>query len=243
MTSVLVAGASRGIGKSVALAFARDEAERVIVLGRSAAELEQVAAEVRGQGAAAEVVVADVTETAATARAVAAAGVVDVLVYAVGTNVPQSFLDVSEETYDRIFDLNVRSGFFLAQTVAGAMVAAGRPGAIVFISSQMGHVGGPLRTVYCSTKHAVEGLVKALALDLAPHAIRVVSVAPTFVRTALTAEQLDDPEVGPALLGQIPLGRFADGDDVAAAVVWAASPGAAMVTGTSIVVDGGWTAR
>ena len=197
----------------------------------------------RGQGAEARVLVADVTKTAATAQAVADAGAVDVFVYAAGTNVPQPFLDVAEETYDRIFDLNVRSGYFLSQAVARAMVAGGRPGVLVFISSQMGHVGGPLRTVYCSSKHALEGLVKALALDLAAHGIRVVSVAPTFVRTALTAAQLDDPEIGPSLLGQIPLARFADADDVAAAVVWVASPGAAMVTGTSIVVDGGWTAR
>jgi NAD(P)-dependent dehydrogenase (short-subunit alcohol dehydrogenase family) len=243
MTHVLVAGASRGIGRAVAVAFASDGAERVSVLGRSADELEQVASEVRAHGAEAQVLVADVTEVAATARAVAGAGVADVLVYAAGTNVPQPFLEVAEETYDRMFDLNVRSGFFLAQTVARAMVADGRRGAIVFISSQMGHVGGPLRTVYCSCKHAVEGLVKALALDLAPHGIRAISVAPTFVHTALTAEQLDDPKIGPALLGQIPLGRFADVDDVAAAVVWAASSGAAMVTGTSIVLDGGWTAR
>jgi len=242
MTDVLVAGASRGIGRSVALAFARDGAERVIVLGRTEADLERVAAEVRALGAAAEAIVTDVTQTPATAAAVATAGTVDVLVYAAGTNVPQPFVDVDEETYDRLFDLNVRSGFFLAQHVARAMAADRRRGAIVFISSQMGHVGAPLRTVYCATKHAVEGLVKALAVELAPEGIRVVSVAPTFVRTALTAVQLDDPAVGAELLRQIPLGRLADPDDVAAAVVWAASPAAAMVTGTSIVVDGGWTA-
>ena len=243
MTSILVAGGSRGIGRSVALAFARDGADRVIVLGRSRDELEQVSREVRALGTAADVVVADVTATAGTASAVTGVGEIDVLVYSAGTNAPEPFLEVAEDTYDRLFDVNVRGGYFLAQAVARSMVGEGRPGTIVFISSQMGHVGGPLRTVYCSTKHAVEGLVKALALELAPHGIRVVSVAPTFVRTSLTSSQLDDPAVGPGLLRQIPLGRFADPDDVASAVVWAASPGAAMVTGTSIVVDGGWTSR
>jgi NAD(P)-dependent dehydrogenase (short-subunit alcohol dehydrogenase family) len=166
-----------------------------------------------------------------------------VLVYSAGTNQPEPFADVAEETYDRLFDLNVRSGYFLAQGVARQMQVAGRPGCIVFVSSQMGHVGAAERTVYCATKHAVEGLVKAMAVELAPAGIRVLSVAPTFVRTELTAAQLDDPQVGGRLLAQIPLGRYATLEDVAGAVVWAASPAAAMVTGTSIVVDGGWTAR
>jgi NAD(P)-dependent dehydrogenase (short-subunit alcohol dehydrogenase family) len=107
----------------------------------------------------------------------------------------------------------------------------------------MGHVGAVDRTVYCASKHAVEGLTKAMALELAPHGIRVVSVAPTFARTPLTAPWLDDPDTGPALLAQIPLGRWVTPEEVAAAVVWAASPAAASVTGTSLVLDGGWTAR
>jgi NAD(P)-dependent dehydrogenase (short-subunit alcohol dehydrogenase family) len=107
----------------------------------------------------------------------------------------------------------------------------------------MGHVGASRRSVYCASKHAVEGMVKAMALELAPAGVRVVSVAPTFVRTGMTAAQLDDPAVGPGLRDQIPLGRWATPDEVAAAVVWAASPAAAMLTGTSIVLDGGWTAR
>jgi NAD(P)-dependent dehydrogenase (short-subunit alcohol dehydrogenase family) len=123
------------------------------------------------------------------------------------------------------------------------MVRQGDGGAIVTISSQMGHVGAPSRGAYCATKHAVEGLTRALAVELAPDGIRVLTVAPTFVRTAMTAAQLDEPATRAALLGQIPLGRFATADEVAAAVVFAASEEAAMVTGTSIVVDGGWTAR
>jgi NAD(P)-dependent dehydrogenase (short-subunit alcohol dehydrogenase family) len=123
------------------------------------------------------------------------------------------------------------------------MLREGTAGAIVLVSSQMGHVGAARRTVYCATKHAVEGLVKAMALELAPSGIRVVSVAPTFVRTEMTAAQLDDPAVGGELLAQIPLGRWATPAEVAGAVVWAASPAAAMLTGASLVLDGGWTAR
>jgi NAD(P)-dependent dehydrogenase (short-subunit alcohol dehydrogenase family) len=165
---------------------------------------------------------------------------VDVLVVNAGANQPEPFLEVEEETFDRLFALNVKAGFFLAQAVAPSMP---RGGCIVFMSSQMGHVGALDRTVYCATKHAVEGLVKALALELAARAVRVVSVAPTFVRTEMTAEQLDDPEIGPRLTGQIPLGRPATPAEVADAVTWIASPRAAMTTGSSLLVDGGWTAR
>jgi NAD(P)-dependent dehydrogenase (short-subunit alcohol dehydrogenase family) len=185
-------------------------------------------------------VVADLTD-AARARAVAArARALDVLVVNAGTNQPEPFEAVSEETFDRLFALNVRAGFFLAQAVVPRLRAGG---CIVFVSSQMGHVGAVDRTVYCATKHAVEGLVKALALELAPRGVRVVSVAPTFVRTEMTARQLDDPELGARLRAQIPLDRYALPEEVADAVVWLASPRAAMSTGSSLLVDGGWTAR
>jgi len=116
-------------------------------------------------------------------------------------------------------------------------------GAMVFLSSQMGHVGAPRRAVYCATKHAVEGLTRALAVELAPRGIRVVSIAPTFVETGLTAPFLADPEFRADVLAQLPLGRLATADDVAAAALFAASPAAGSVTGTSLRVDGGWTAR
>ena len=238
--AVLVGGASRGIGAAIAVAFAAEGAGRVVLAGRTATDLERVAGGVRERGAKAEVVVADLTD-AAQARALAArAGELDVLVVNAGTNQPEPFLDVREETFDRLFALNVRAGFFLAQAVAPALRAGG---CIVFVSSQMGHVGAVNRTVYCATKHAVEGLVKALALELAPRGIRVVSVAPTFVRTEMTAAQLDDPELATRLRAQIPLDRYATPGEVADAVVWLSSPRAAMSTGSSLLVDGGWTAR
>jgi len=188
-------------------------------------------------------VVADLTDVAAARAAVAGAGELDAVVVNAGTNQPEPFLDVEPETFDRLFGLNVRAAFFVAQAAAVALRTSGRGGCIAFLSSQMGHVGAVNRTVYCASKHAVEGLVKAMAVELAADGIRVVSVAPTFVRTDMTAGQLDDPVIGARLLAQIPLGRYADTDDVADAVVWACSARNRMLTGTSLVVDGGWTAH
>lgn len=241
--SVFVAGSSRGIGAAIAVAFARAGTRRVVLAGRTEADLLGVAKLVREHGADPEIIVCDLTDPGQRTAAVDLGGEVDVLVYNAGTNRPQPFVEVDEETYDALFELNVRSGFFLAQAVVRRMLESGRAGCIVFVSSQMGHVGAARRTVYCASKHAVEGLVKALAVELAASGIRVVSVAPTFVRTELTASQLDDPLAGPELLRQIPLGRYATVEDVADAVVWAASSSAGMLTGTSIVLDGGWTAR
>jgi NAD(P)-dependent dehydrogenase (short-subunit alcohol dehydrogenase family) len=244
---VLVAGASRGIGAAIAEAFAEEGARRVVLAGRTRAALEEVARRIGEKAdaagtddAVAEVAVVDLTDPAQSRELAARVGAVDVLVVNAGTNQPEPFLEVREETFDRLFALNVRAGFFLAQAVAPAMPAGG---CIVFVSSQMGHVGAVERTVYCATKHAVEGLVKAMALELAPRGVRVVSVAPTFVHTEMTARQLDDPEVGARLRGQIPLGRPATAAEVADAVTWVASPRAAMTTGSSLLVDGGWTAR
>jgi NAD(P)-dependent dehydrogenase (short-subunit alcohol dehydrogenase family) len=192
--------------------------------------------------AQAEVILCDLTDTAQARTAVERLAALDVLVYCAGANRPEPFADVTEAGYDALFALNVRAAYFTAQAAARRMLREGTAGCIVLLSSQMGHVGAARRTVYCATKHAIEGMVKAMALELAPHGIRVVSVAPTFVRTAMTAAQLDDPQVGGALRARIPLGRWATAEEVAGAVVWAASPGAAMLTGTSLVLDGGWTA-
>lgn len=238
--TVLVTGASRGIGAACALRCARAGASRVAVLGRSLPELTQVAEQVRQAGAASEPVQCDVTETAKLRKAIKTIGQIDVLIASAGANRPQPFLDVEEEIYDWLFDLNVRAAFFTAQAATRQMHEGG---AIVLVSSQMGHVGARLRSVYCATKHALEGLTKALGVELAERGIRVVSVAPTFVRTAMTAAQLDDPVLGPQLLARIPAGRFASVEDVAEAVVFAGSPAAALMTGTSLIIDGGWTAQ
>lgn len=241
--SCLVAGGSRGIGAAVAVACARAGARRVALVARGREALEHTAAAVAAVGAEPQVIACDLTDTAAARAAVESAAGLDVLVHCAGTNRPQPLEDVDEETFDALFAVNVRSAYFTAQAAARRMRRDGTRGAIVLLSSQMGHVGAPDRTVYCATKHAVEGMVKAMAVELAPDGIRVVSVAPTFVRTDLTASWLDDPATGPDLLARIPLGRWATPEEVAAAVVFAASPAAAMITGTSLVIDGGWTAR
>jgi NAD(P)-dependent dehydrogenase (short-subunit alcohol dehydrogenase family) len=241
--SVVVTGASGGIGAACALACAEAGAQSVALVGRAEDALREVAWRIERGGARATVARCDLTSTAQIRAAFDAVGRVDVLVNGAGANQPEPFARVREDTFDRLLAVNLRGAFFAAQAAAAAMRRSGEGGAIIMISSQMGHVGATHRSVYCAAKHAVEGLTKALAVELAPEGIRVVSVAPTFVRTAMTAAQIDDPEIGPALLRQIPLGRFGSVAEVAGAVVYAASPAAALMTGTSLVVDGGWTAR
>jgi NAD(P)-dependent dehydrogenase (short-subunit alcohol dehydrogenase family) len=241
--TVVVVGASRGIGAASAIACAASGAEQVVLLGRDEVALADVAREVSAVGGRAEVTPCDVTESASIDVAFASIERVDVMVQCAGTNQPEPFVEVAEETFDRLFALNVRGAFLAIQAAVRKMEAAGRGGCIISISSQMGHVGAPNRSVYCATKHALEGLTKALAVELADRGIRVVSIAPTFVRTAMTSSQLEDPEIGPALLARIPQGRFGTPEEVAGAVVYAASPTASLLTGSSILLDGGWTAQ
>lgn len=240
--SVAVLGASRGIGAASALAVAEAGAD-VLLLGRHTEALEPVAEKIAATGGRACKLACDVTSKESIDQAFAKISRLDVLVNSAGINQPQPFLDVSEETFDRLFAVNVRGAFFAAQAALRKMGDPQVGGVIVLISSQMGHVGAPLRTVYCATKHAIEGLTKSLAVEAAPLGVRVVSISPTFVRTEMTAAQLDDPAVGPELRDRIPLGRFGTPEDVARAVVYAASPQAAMMTGSSLMLDGGWTAQ
>ena len=237
----LVTGAGRGIGRGCALALAEAGAE-VIALSRTAAELERLVAEIEAAGGRARALACDVTDSAAVRAAIAGLERLDVLLNNAGSNRPQPFLEVEEAVLDRLLDLNVRAAFVVAQAAARVMARDGG-GAIVNMSSQMGHVGGAGRTVYCATKHAIEGLTKAMAVDLAPHHIRVNAVAPTFVETPLTRPYFDDPAFRAMVMGKILPGRLARIEEVAAAVVYLASPAAAMVTGTSLLVDGGWTAH
>jgi len=180
-------------------------------------------------------------------KAIAALPSLDVFVNNAGANIPEPFVDVTDEHLDRLLNLNVRSAFIGAQAAAKKMLASADRraggGAIINMSSQMGHVGAVNRTVYCMTKHALEGLTKAMALELAPQGIRVVSVAPTFIETPMTKPMFAKPEFGQWVRDRIPAGRVGQPEDVAAAVVFAASPAASLVTGTSLVIDGGWTAQ
>ena len=231
--TALVTGAGRGIGRGCALALAEAGAD-VVAVSRSAVELESL-----GQPRPA---VCDVTDSAAVRELIGGLERLDVLVVAAGANLPEPLLEVSDEHLDALLALNVRAVFVTLQAAARKMAAAGS-GSIVLISSQMGHVGAPNRSVYCTTKHAVEGLTKAAAVELAPRGVRVNAVAPTFVATPMTAPFLSDAAFRAEVESQIPLGRVGRVEDVTGAVLYLASDASALVTGTSLRVDGGWTAR
>lgn len=234
----LVTGAGRGLGVACAAALGQAGAH-VIAAARTAAEIEDVASAIRAEGGSAEARVIDVHDPG---DAIAACGPVDILVNNAGTNRPAAFLDVTAEDYDAIMDLNLRAAFFVAQAVARGQAQAGRGGSIIHMSSQMGQVGGARRTVYCASKHAIEGLTKAMALDLAPHSIRVNSICPTYIETPLTRPYFEDPAFRADVLTRIKLGRLGRVEDLMGAVVFLASDAAALMTGTSMVIDGGWTA-
>jgi len=234
-----VTGAGRGIGRACAVALAEAGAE-VWLAARTRSEIEAAAAQIPK----AHAVVCDVTDSNQLRKAIAALPALDVFVNNAGTNIPEPFVEVSDEHLDSLLDLNVRAAFIAAQAAAKKMLEGKSGGVIINMSSQMGHVGAVNRSVYCLTKHALEGLTKAMALELAPHGIRVVSVAPTFIETPMYQKmKAAKPELAQWVESRIPLGGAGKPEDVAAAVVFAASPAAALVTGTSLVVDGGWTAQ
>lgn len=233
----LVTGAGKGIGRACALALAREGAT-VHAVARTETDLLSLAAE-SGAGHI-KPIVADATSDAFIQQIEGLASL-DILVNNVGTNRPQPFLDVDLDTLDALIDLNVRTAFRVAQAAARKMQTVGN-GSIIHMSSQMGHVGAARRTVYCMTKHAIEGLSKAMAVELAPLGIRVNTVAPTFVETPMTKPMFDDPRFKAEVLSKIPLGYVGVPEDISAAVCYLASDAARMVTGTSLRVDGGWTA-
>lgn len=238
----LVTGASKGIGREAAKALAAAGA-RVTLLARDGGLLATAVAGIRADGHEAESVACDVTDTAAMRAAVEATGPFDILFNNAGVNRPRPFLEVEEEIFDLIMNVNVRAAFMVAQAVARGMVAAGIKGVIVNTSSQMGHVGGPRRVPYCASKHAVEGMTKAMALELAPHGIRVAAIAPTFIETEMTRTMFADPAFLADVRARIPLDTLGAPPDVTGALLYLVSPAARLVTGSSLLVDGGWTAQ
>ncbi len=236
----IVTGAGRGIGLAAALALA-DAGAAVTLVSRTTAEIEAVKGEIRRRGGTAEAITLDVADQDRSAAVLGAAGPFDVLVNNAGINRPASFLDVSAGDYDAVFALNVRAAFFVAQAVARRMVEAGRAGSIINMSSQMGHVGGPDRTVYCATKHAIEGLTKAMAAELGLKGIRVNSLCPTFIETPMTAPFLADADFRAFALAKIKLGRLGRLEDVMGGVLFLASDASALMTGAALMLDGGWT--
>jgi NAD(P)-dependent dehydrogenase (short-subunit alcohol dehydrogenase family) len=215
----------------------------VTLAARSAAEIEAAAEAIRARGQTANALVLDVTDLAAMQRTIAEAEPFSILINNAGTNRPKPLLDVTAEDFDAVMNLNVRAAYFVAQAVARRLMQAGEAGSIVNISSQMGHVGAARRTVYCASKHAMEGFTKAMAIELAPHNIRVNSVGPTFIETPMTRPFFENAAFKAEVLSKIKLGRLGQLGEVTGAIVFLASDAASLITGSALVVDGGWTAE
>ncbi len=244
--AALVTGAGAGIGAAISAALAEAGAE-VHLASLHASEMQEVAEQIRLAGGRAHIHACDVTQSDAVGELIAGLPALDIVVNNAGTNIPEPFLDVTEEHLDFMSNLNVRATFLVAQAAVRRMLQEperqARGGVVINITSQMGHIGSPNRTVYCMNKHAIEGLTKAMAVELAGQGIRVNSVGPTFVDTPLVRRIVDTPEKYNFLVSKIPMGHMARVQDIAAAVLYLASPAAAMVTGTCLLVDGGWTAQ
>ncbi len=237
----LVTGAGRGIGLAAAAALAEAGAH-VVLAARSGDEIAEAAQAIEAAGGSAEPLQLDVMDISGAAAKIEAHGPFDILVNNAGTNRPKPVAEVSEDDYDAVLDLNLKAAYFVAQAVAKGMIAAGIRGSIIHMGSQMGHVGGQNRTLYCASKWAIEGLNKAMALDLAPHGIRSNTIAPTFIETPLTKPFFQDKVFLDSVLAKIKLGRLGQVEDLMGAILFLASDASALVTGTSLVVDGGWTA-
>ncbi len=238
----LVTGAGRGIGLTAASALAAVGAH-VTLAARTRSEIEEAAAAIRARGGQAEALVLDVTDVEAARRVIAASDPFPILVNNAGMNRPAYLADVTVEDFDAIFALNVRAAFFMAQAVALKLIAAKLPGSIINVSSQMGHVGAARRTVYCASKHAMEGFTKAMAIELAPHNIRVNSLGPTFLETPMTKPFFENKTFRDEVLSKIKLGRLGQLDELTGAIVFLASDASSLMTGAALVLDGGWTAE
>jgi NAD(P)-dependent dehydrogenase (short-subunit alcohol dehydrogenase family) len=236
-----VTGAGSGIGRASAIALARLGAITHLI-GRTAESLQETAQLIAEYDGSAVLSVGDVTDASFITTAMAGQRV-DVLVNSAGRNIAGSLEDITPQSYAAVMGVNVEALLFVTQQAVARMRAHGEGGSIVSISSQMGHVGGPQRILYCTSKWALEGMTKALALELAADGIRVNTVSPTFVETELTTRSLAKPEFRDWVLGEIPLRRLGTADEVAAAVAYLASAASSLTTGSSLLVDGGWTAH
>ena len=242
----LVSGAGKGLGRACALALAEAGAN-LIIISRTKKDLEQVAKEAKKFKSKCKIYVCDITNYNDLKTIISKQPKIDILVNNAGTNIPEHFTKVKTKNMERLVKLNTIAAFNLAQLCSIKMIKSKNRkkmgGAIVNMSSQMGHVGGIIRSVYNMNKFGVEGLTKGMALDLAKYNIRVNSVAPTFVVTPMTKNFLKNKKFRKYTLNNIPLGRFAEPSEIASAVVFLASDAASMITGTSLLVDGGWTAQ
>ena len=238
----LVTGASSGIGLGCAAGLAEYGAE-IVVAARSKEKLDEFVRAATSAGWSARAVVMDVSDITQMQQTLAELGSFDILVNSAGVAKHSPALDTAAENFDAVMDLNLRGAYFLSQTIAKQMIDAGTGGSIINISSQMAHVGGIERSVYCASKFGVEGFTKAMAIEWGQYGVRINTVCPTFVRTALTQKTFDDPDKRAWIMDKIKLGRVAEVEDIMGSVVFLASDAAAMITGASLLVDGGWTAE
>lgn len=238
----LVTGGGRGIGMAAAAALAEAGAH-VVVTARSTDEIEQVAAAIRARGQKADAAVMDVSKVAEAQRIIAATGPYDILVNNAGGARHSPALEATEENFDFVADMNLKGAYFIAQAVAKGLVAAKKPGSLIHITSQMAHVGGPNRSVYCGTKWGVEGFSKAMAIEFGPYGIRSNTIAPTFIKTEMVRGFFEDAKFKDWVLSKIKLGRIGEVEDLMGPVVFLASDASALMTGSSLLVDGGWTAE
>jgi NAD(P)-dependent dehydrogenase (short-subunit alcohol dehydrogenase family) len=237
-----ITGAGRGIGKALACALAAAGAE-VTLIARSTDEIDELAEAIKTDGGSTMAKTLDMLDLDAVIDFFRAAPAFHILVNNAGTNRPKPLGEVTLEDYDAVMDLNVRSCFFAAKAASDQMVVEDVAGSLIHIGSQMGHVGGPNRSLYCTSKWALEGMNKAMALDLAPHGIRSNIIAPTFIETPLTKPFFEDAGFKASILEKIKLGRIGQPEDLMGAVLFLASDASAMMTGSSMVIDGGWTAE
>ena len=236
----LVTGASSGIGQGCAVALAEAGAH-VVCVARRLEPLQSTVDAIQAEGWSAEALAADIGDLDALTAMMSAQNSFDVVVNSAGGARHSPAFETTPEDYDAVMNLNLRAAYFLSVQAARGM--KGKGGSIIHISSQMGHVGGIERAVYCATKHGLEGMVKAMAIEWGPHQIRINTICPTFIRTPLTEATFDDPERAKWIADKIKLGRAGEVEDIMGAVAYLASGASAMVTGTSLLIDGGWTAE
>lgn len=237
----LVAGASSGIGLGCAVALAQAGAE-LTMAARSIDKLNDAVNQLTDAGMSAKALKLDVVDIPAMQAAVAENGPFDILVNSAGLAIHSPAIDTREPDFDSVSDLNFKGAYFLTTAVAKGLLAAGKPGSLINITSQMAHVGGIDRAVYCGTKFAVEGFTKAMAIEWGKQGIRVNTICPTFIRTPLTAVTFNNPERVAWIMDKIKLDRVGEVTDIMGPVVYLASDASALMTGTHMLIDGGWTA-